>query len=89
MVPIQKLQNIQIYSIQVTEVNDSIFYIKNVIYELLGTVLTAVISISYRLRTLGKPKKEVASPVIKQFLHPGETRLRPSFVYIVFVQLFD
>ena len=51
-------------------VNDSIF-IANVIYELLGTVLTAVVSNSYRLRTLGKPKKEVPSPVIKQFLHPG------------------
>ena len=65
------------------------YFIANVIYKLLGTVLTAVISISYRLRTLGKPKKEAPSPVIKQFLHPGESRLRPSFVYIVSVESFD
>ena len=51
---------------------------------------SSYISISYRLRTLGKPKKEVPSPLIKQlFLHPGETRLRPSFVYIVSVESFD
>ena len=30
-------------------------------------------------------KREVPSPVIKQFFHPGRTRLRPSFVYIVSV----
>ena len=65
-----------------------VYFIAN-IYELLGTVLTAVISISYRLRTLGKPKKGVPPPVIKQFLCPGETRLRPSFVYIVSVESFD
>ena len=66
-----------------------VYFIANVIYELLGTVLTAVVSISYRLGTLGKPKKEVSSPVIKQFLHPGDTCLRLSFVYIVSVESFD
>ena len=44
-----------------------VYFYSKCLYELLGTVLTAVISISYRLRTLGKPKKKSRLLLLSNF----------------------